>query len=50
MYFLRQEVKSLDVRSLFSALENLISLEVALKKGHSTKLILPTLLKIIQTF
>ncbi|ACK73733.1 DNA polymerase III, delta subunit (plasmid) [Gloeothece citriformis PCC 7424] len=50
MYFLRQEVKSLNLRSLFFALENLMALEVALKKGYSTQMILPTLLKITQSF
>lgn len=50
MYYLRQEVKDLNLRSLSTALIKLLDLEVALKSGVGTKQMLPSLLTIVRLF
>ncbi len=48
MYFLKSEVKEVEVRSLVEALTQLLDLEVKLKKGGNLSVILPSLLRIVQ--
>ena len=48
MYFLKSEIKEVEVRTLVEALTQLLDLEVALKKGGNLSVILPSLLRIVQ--
>lgn len=48
MYFLKQEVKGVSVSSLAKSLSVLFELEVAIKSGATSDLILPSLLRITQ--
>lgn len=48
MSFLKNEVKEVEERSLVDALTQLLDLEVKLKQGVNTSLILPNLLRIVR--
>jgi DNA polymerase III subunit delta len=48
LYFLRQEVSQITVKSLIVVLRELLDLEVALKSGASSKVMSSSLLRIVQ--
>jgi DNA polymerase III subunit delta len=50
MYYLRQEVRNINVRSLSDALTKLLDLEVALKSGIGINQMLPILLIVLRLF
>lgn len=46
LYYLRKEVKEVEVQGLIEAVTQLLALDVSLKRGASPNVILPTLLSL----